>query len=129
MPDIITLQAGPLSYIKSTTNKIAYLLKWYFNNPGNISDHHELEMISFREDMGNYGEDYEMLANEVRSNLGNAVRRVCPDETIIVEVTKKELDGVYYTLQILFKDANSSSILLNSDIAVKDNDIKINIKE
>lgn len=108
MPSVIpTLDGGTRDVLQSRERKIMYLLWFYFNNPGEISDH--LDTISYRTNVSNHEQDPESLADAVEEDLGRAMRATLDDEPFNLKVNVKDTnpDGTY-SLAISITLANLS---------------------
>lgn len=126
--DILTLHSGPLAKLTSTSNKITYILKWFFSNPGFTSDIFEDDLISYRKLQGVHRYDSGTLMPAVKSSLEEVINRVC-DEPVIVEVSQENIDEYYYKLQLTFKNSSGGGILMQSNVNINENNITINNTE
>lgn len=96
MPSVIpTLDGGTRDILQSRERKIMYLIWFYFNNPGEISDH--LDTISYRTNVSNHEQDPGGLADAVEEDLGKAMRTILDDNPFNLKVDVKDMnkDGTY----------------------------------
>lgn len=133
IPVIPTLHNNSVPVIKDVSRQMAYIVRWYFANPGRTSSNNEDELISFRKLNAIYGKDPLTMCNQTQQ----ALQRICSRyvNNVNVEVTfdmqdKKDRDGILqgtYTMTIRIADASGMPLIEDANIVITDNGDKINV--
>lgn len=106
---------------KLTTKKhiVAYLIKFYFANPGWTDSHFEKDMISFRKTNAMYGEDPSAMASQIETDLSSAIGRYFDSDVPVVTVEYSNLQpNGDYTISILVADQLGIPVLSMDDIKI-----------
>lgn len=133
IPVIPTLHNNSVPVIKDVSRQMAYIVRWYFANPGRTSSNNEEELISFRKLNAIYGKDPLTMCNQTQT----ALQRICSKfvQNVNVEVTYemkngRDRDGVLqgnYTMTIRILDATGMPLIEDANIAITENGEKINV--
>lgn len=133
IPVIPTLHNNSVPVIKDVSRQMAYIVRWYFANPGRTSSNNEDELISFRKFNAIYGKDPLTMCNQTQI----ALQKICSKfvSNVNVEVTydmkdKRDRDGVLqgtYTMTIRISDSNGIPLIDDANIVVSDNGDKIDV--
>ena len=133
IPVIPTLHNNSVPVIKDVSRQMAYIVRWYFANPGRTSSNNEDELISFRKFNAIYGKDPLTMCNKTREALqkicGRYVHNVNVDVTYEMH-NGRDRDGVLqgtYTMTIRIADSDGMPLIDDQNIRVTDNGNKIDV--
>lgn len=129
MSTIPTLGAGTQHLIRTPAAQAAYILQFYFNNPGDISETFP-EMISFKTDESNLVDDAALLAERVQTVLGNTMQTVIGKQVIVEVNPSFPHDNGGYRLNIAATTTDGVSLLNKQIVSVDaDGNLKLHMEE
>lgn len=113
---IPSLHNGPVDILTNKQKQLWSIIAFVFNNPGNISNVMESEMVSFRKLDAEFGLNRDQMASEFEKSLGEIIDRVFPDGNISVSVVAEPVDEVRYTLRIAISEGTEVILATPIDI-------------
>lgn len=118
--NIITLHYNVDPILKTTPDKVAYLLRHFVYNPGFTSSWFPDMEISLRGLVGKTPMNPELTGQSIANTLSQALTRVLPDEVLQVEVGIVYGDTSFYTIQVKITDSVGNLVIPSGIITVKD---------
>lgn len=88
IPVIPTLHNISTPVLRNLGDQVAYIIRWYFANPGGTSSNNEGEIISFRKLNSMYGNNPSTMCEQTENMLRAICRRFATG--LIVEVSYKD---------------------------------------
>lgn len=113
---IPTLHSVSTPTLTRIEDQVAYLIRFFFANPGNTSVNNESEMISFRKLNAKYGNNPQELCKYTAEQLQDACSRF--DNTIVVDCNYQMKE---------FRDPNEISTASGQPILLGNYAITINV--
>jgi CRP-like cAMP-binding protein len=121
-PAIVTLHSDAASVLTAPVDKIAYLIKFMFLNPGNVTELNNT--ISFRMLQAQYGLNRTELANAVQKELQRSIDENVDIFNTNVTVTSTAADAQgRYGLSVEIRDTNGVLIMPINKIRVEDDNV------
>lgn len=81
-PILPTLHNISTPSLKVLGDQLAYLVRWYFANPGGTSSVIEDDLVSFRKLNSQFGKDPALMCEKTAAALERACHRYAPDVTV-----------------------------------------------
>lgn len=110
VPIIPTVDRSATRIVKDGADIVAKLLRFYFSNPGDVSDYFDENQISYRRRVAANEDDPATMAlaveHDIQSVLGNYNL-----STYIVSVTVKPIDEATYGLRIQIRDDSGNPVI------------------
>ena len=134
IPVIPTLHNQSAQILTRIEDISAYVIRWFFANPGETSTPFEAELISFRKFNALKGNTPSELCSNIASTLNAILGRF--DDDVQVECTHKMLTGKdeagnikgNYEIYIAVRRSNGDPIIPTSAIVIGDNNKSIDIR-
>lgn len=121
LPSLSNTSAPILSKIEDIA---AYLIGWYFTNPGRTSSFIDDELISFRKLNSQYGNNPDQMVSMTEQMFSRALRRYDPDVSCTCTYTKQnkfDEDGILqgtYGIEIEIHDQKNNPVIPRCKISV-----------
>lgn len=123
---IPTLHAGMSEIVRTDADKLAYIIRHAFKNPGNTSLYIEDSLISFRKLDAEYGRNGVTLAGVVENRLLEIATELIEDLGSLT-VTYQSGEDPLYHLIVEATNKSGVAILQSVNIAVSPDDFQINL--
>ena len=118
--NIITLHYNVDPILKTTPDKVAYILRHFVYNPGFTSSWFPDMEISLRGLAAKTPNNPEVTGQNIANALSQAFTRILPEETLQVNVGIVYNSTSFYTVQVKITDSVGNLIIPAGIITVKD---------
>ena len=124
-PIIPTLDRASNRVLSDPADVIAYLVKFFFTNPGNISEPFANLQVSFRKLNATFGSNAKQMVDQTTIQLQTVINRYYPDGRFLVNVTALNETTPNYTLRVGIVDRNGTPVMVASTTINEDGTVNI----